>query len=542
MNSKKTIASILALFLLSATLPIIAMLSKEQSTQEKRNYTQPALENEKKPTDLLLKEIQNKTPNLQKVISFIEKGADVNARINLEITPLLYACATNNVKLAEVLIEHGAQINMSDNEGNTPLHIACQYGYIELVILLLKNNAPINKTNSYSTTPLHCACAGNFLEITKVLINFKADVNVRNTTNFTPLHIACSIGSLDIVKLLIEKEANKDAKTVHGLTPLHVAVINNNIKICSFLLQSKADAHAETNDGITALDIAYEGNYKDIIHLFQQYGISTISEQQAEENMHAFLAELNKEEEQKKQALEKKRKKNLAKKSAKRKKKELAAAKSSPEVTTSNDTEENTLLPQKESAKRKQRELAAAKSLSETTVSSDTKEPLSNEPQEILVTTPIITSFPAIASSPIKSVQTTKEPVTIFPSIKRPSIIKEEKSSALSTKTESSINQNNDYQILQDAKIKWPQSLTTKQLDSIKEHLKQLTKWPNLDGLDVKKLKNGAGMFRLRVGKHRITFSVDEAHRIIKIHTIGLRKNVYKNLNLQHTDKKTQKK
>ena len=538
MNSKKTIIYIVPLFLLSAPLPITAMLSKEQSTQEERNYTQAALDNEKKQTALLFNECKKNNPNLNNVRSCIEKGADVNAFNDLKATPLHYACIKNNVPLAQTLIDHGAQINLPGDENNTPLHLACEeghikitellvthganidslndsndtplhraceFGHLPIVMLLIKNNAPVNAKNNKSVTSLHLACEGGFLEVAKLLINNKAYVDAINNKGVTPLHLACNSGYLNIVKLLIENGANKEARTMHGYTPLHVAVMSDKIKICVFLLQLKADPHAETNDSVTALDIACENNNKDIINLFKQYGISTISEQEAEKNMYAFFAELNEEEQQKKQTLEQRTKKRLAKKT---------------------EPNENTLLPQKEIEKRKPLPQTSLQSSPETTISDDTKEPMSNEPQQIIVTSPVITSSPIISSP------TVQESVTTSSSIKSSSVIKEEKSSPIFTKTESSINQNNAYEVLQDAKLKWPRSLNPKQLESIKEHLKQLKNWPNLGGLDVKKLKDGAGMFRLRVGGHRITFSVNEAHRTIKIYSIGLRKNVYKKIKI----------
>jgi mRNA interferase RelE/StbE len=46
---------------------------------------------------------------------------------------------------------------------------------------------------------------------------------------------------------------------------------------------------------------------------------------------------------------------------------------------------------------------------------------------------------------------------------------------------------------------------------------------------DIRKLRGEwEGFYRLRVGKSRIIFSIDEENEIIRIHDIGYRGNIYK--------------
>ena len=62
--------------------------------------------------------------------------------------------------------------------------------------------------------------------------------------------------------------------------------------------------------------------------------------------------------------------------------------------------------------------------------------------------------------------------------------------------------------------------------NQIKEKLKSLEKYPNIENLDIKKLKTPFEWFRLRVWNYRILFVVLDDE--IKVYSIKHRKEVYK--------------
>ena len=206
--------------------------------------------------------------------------------------------------------------------------------------------------------------------------------------------------------------------------------------------------------------------------------------------MRAFFEELNQESLQKQERIAQRTKKSQSKK-----------------------TEQP---PQKSIKELKKQELVS-------TQSSSPERTISTESTETVMTSPTITSSPVINSSP-QNIPSAEKTIPTSPTIKSAAAIKEKE-------TRPAITENNEYQILQDMKLKWPRSLSAQQLEAIKQHLRKLKKWPQ-HGLDIKKLSGESHMFRLRVGGYRIIFSVDEKNRIIKIHTVGLRKNVYKKLEL----------
>jgi len=115
---------------------------------------------------------------------------------------LLEAAATGNVSDARGAIDAGANVNAKAELQETPLHWAIECRALDIVTLLIDKGADVNAKSTLEQTPLHRAVeAGNF-DIVKLLIAKGADVNVKNTFQETPLQLAKTSGSTEIVKLL----------------------------------------------------------------------------------------------------------------------------------------------------------------------------------------------------------------------------------------------------------------------------------------------------------------------------------------------------
>jgi len=56
--------------------------------------------------------------------TFLDQGADVNARNRYKKTPLHYAACNPDAAVLKLLIENGADVNAEDDEGRTPLDLA----------------------------------------------------------------------------------------------------------------------------------------------------------------------------------------------------------------------------------------------------------------------------------------------------------------------------------------------------------------------------------------------------------------------------------
>ena len=90
----------------------------------------------------------------QKLLTYIEKGGDINKKNSQGKNLLYYAIIKNNSDVIDLLIAHKVDINIKDNEGNTPLHQATRHGNIRTIKLLLENGADVNIKNNKNQTPL----------------------------------------------------------------------------------------------------------------------------------------------------------------------------------------------------------------------------------------------------------------------------------------------------------------------------------------------------------------------------------------------------
>lgn len=60
----------------------------------------------------------------------IEKGAFVNNRTSLSVTPLHLSVNKGHERIVQILLENGADANAPGKDGETPLHIAIGNGLL----------------------------------------------------------------------------------------------------------------------------------------------------------------------------------------------------------------------------------------------------------------------------------------------------------------------------------------------------------------------------------------------------------------------------
>ncbi len=75
----------------------------------------------------------------------LEAGAEVDERVDLlrvqGLTPLLFAVASGDPEIVELLVAAGADVNAADSEGTTPLVRAQGKGFDEVAAVLVANGA-----------------------------------------------------------------------------------------------------------------------------------------------------------------------------------------------------------------------------------------------------------------------------------------------------------------------------------------------------------------------------------------------------------------
>jgi hypothetical protein len=182
--------------------------------------------------DANIKDRQGRTPlwggvetDLETVKFLVEKGADVNARDQINSSPLLWAAGFGKPETVAFLLTKGADVKATDDNGWTPLIWAAGLGQPATVDILVKSKADLNAADKQTgDTPLLRGARTGKVEGLKILIASGADVKAKNKAGQTALHLAAASGSVEKVKLLLEAKADPNALDEKGWAPIDHAM------------------------------------------------------------------------------------------------------------------------------------------------------------------------------------------------------------------------------------------------------------------------------------------------------------------------------
>jgi ankyrin repeat protein len=233
--------------------------------------------------------------------AMLSRGADVSARDEDGLTPLMYAAMYAGADCMGPLLEKGADPNAKSNSGVTALMLAIRHP--EKVKLLLSRGADINAKSDEGHTALSIAAAsGAPVEVVRMLLDEGADLKVGNV-----LGAAARIGDIRVVKLLLERGADpndrrdlfgthlispkrsSDVSKMHGSpiispilgvpglannggTPLMYAAHARNREVVKLLIASGADVKARHNDSGGALLPAAQLGDSGVVKLLLENG------------------------------------------------------------------------------------------------------------------------------------------------------------------------------------------------------------------------------------------------------------------------------
>ena len=122
---------------------------------------------------------------------------------------LIEAAKAGNYEIVKTLIEKGADVNAKDELEITALMWASAWGRTEVAKLLIKNNADVNAKDSNGWTALMKASVNNNFETSELLLEKGADVNARDNYGKTALDRAREFGQLIVAGLLVENGATE---------------------------------------------------------------------------------------------------------------------------------------------------------------------------------------------------------------------------------------------------------------------------------------------------------------------------------------------
>ncbi|WP_371322581.1 ankyrin repeat domain-containing protein [Dechloromonas sp. ZY10] len=124
---------------------------------------------------------------------------------------LLAALRRGHTVVAKILIDAGADVNARDNLGLTPLLVACGKttpGYRVIAEKLIAKKALLNVRDVFGFTPLMLAISGGMFEIARLLIERGAELNAvarKGQSALSLLQASEAPEKRDLINLMIER-------------------------------------------------------------------------------------------------------------------------------------------------------------------------------------------------------------------------------------------------------------------------------------------------------------------------------------------------
>ncbi|CAB0030221.1 unnamed protein product [Trichogramma brassicae] len=150
----------------------------------------------------------------------------IDAQDKLGRTPLHYALARDNKKLAEMLLRRNADPNVADLDGSTPLHIVCLKErdcdeklaiFLGTFFEICKENGrqvQVDAVDKFSETPLQLAVAHRLDRVARLLVKRGADRSLVRKDESTVRHIDC----LSEDDLYDDEEDEEEEEAIFSMT------------------------------------------------------------------------------------------------------------------------------------------------------------------------------------------------------------------------------------------------------------------------------------------------------------------------------------
>lgn len=160
--------------------------------------------------------IWSNNDSLQVLLKFMGKKA-IDERDVYGFAPLHYAVEFGNVTSAHLLLDNGADVNSKLQSNVTPLHLAAFHIFPDLILLLCEHGADVNYVNSNLETPLLAATRSR-----------KSSREIRERLG---LHSTA-------ISLLLRYGSSPNARNLHRKTPLQNVLLHCTDLNCAHLLMS----------------------------------------------------------------------------------------------------------------------------------------------------------------------------------------------------------------------------------------------------------------------------------------------------------------
>lgn len=207
---------------------------------------------------------------------FLEKGLDLEVKVNHKNYFLHEAAKHGRVKVAQILIEAGAAVNGEDRDLKKPLYSAVRSGSMAMLSLLIEKGARVNHRDKIGSTVLHETILRGNLEMATYLLEHGAECDVKDKYGRSPLSwtwklwernywprqlCSNSSSSYSIAELLIKYGAEIDSSDCNGRTALAYAASTGHRDLTSLLIEHGARVNSKDKYGRTPLSYAAESPY-----------------------------------------------------------------------------------------------------------------------------------------------------------------------------------------------------------------------------------------------------------------------------------------
>jgi ankyrin repeat protein len=175
----------------------------------------------------------------ESVKQLIDKGANIEARTNLNETPLHLGAKNSNIDAFKLLIEKQAQIEAKTDKEETALHLAVKHNSLEVVKLLIEKGANIKAKTNKNKTALYLATKFNHVSIVECLAEKKCQMK-------DALNLAVSKNFVEITKCLLSHQTRSKELNQFELSELLViAAVKDHTKITHELLINGANVNPQ---------------------------------------------------------------------------------------------------------------------------------------------------------------------------------------------------------------------------------------------------------------------------------------------------------
>jgi beta-lactamase regulating signal transducer with metallopeptidase domain len=117
--------------------------------------------------------------DLADVKEMLEAGANANARLDGDGSPLIGAARSGNILIAQLLLDNGADPNLPVPGDGSPLIMAAMTGRLDQVALLVQRGADVNLAVAGDENPLMGAAEGGHLAVVRHLVDHGANIHTR---------------------------------------------------------------------------------------------------------------------------------------------------------------------------------------------------------------------------------------------------------------------------------------------------------------------------------------------------------------------------